>query len=287
MGIAGTAAHAQHIDTAVHRPEKEAGPFLSSRNLESVVDHPPIDDGHTRRERNAEIIESNIERAARSVDFETRLWAQFEREQRAQDRVLESALIAAARRSLEERRTRQSFAARRAALRARRDAASRLARNWLRQRHAPDAEKLRRRHEEERAALARRQQRVLFRLAAIFDLTGRTKKSRAAERQALTGSHKAERQALAVQVRMARRDWAEAISARYRAGTEELSRARAQALARLQEGHGAALQHEDRQRQAREAGREQARSALQQRFATWKQADKAGAGRERGMDHGP
>ena len=113
------------------------------------------------------------------------------------------------------------------------------------------------------------------------------KKSRAAERQALTGRHKAERQALAVQVRMARRDWAEAISARYRAGTEELSRARAQALARLQESHGAALQHEDRQRQVREAGREQARSALQQRIVTWKQAGKAGAGRERVMDHGP
>lgn len=148
---------AQHIDTAVHRPESKAVPSPSPRNPERVVDYPLIDAGRTRRERNAEIIDLNIDRAARSADFETRLWAQFEREQRAQDRVLESALIAAARRrSLEERRIRQSFTARRAVLRARRDAAGRLARNWLRQRYAPDAEKLRRRHEEERAALVRR-----------------------------------------------------------------------------------------------------------------------------------
>jgi len=277
---------AQHIDTAVHRPESKAVPSPSLRNPARVVDYPLIDAGRTRRERNAEIIDLNIERAARSGDFETRLWAQFEREQRAQDRVLESALIAAARRrSLQERRIRQDFAARLAALRARRDAALRLARSWLRQRYAPDVEELRRRHEEERAALSKRQRRVLSRLAAIFDLTGRTKISRAAERQALTGRHKEQRQALAAQIRAARAVQAEAVSARYRAAKTGIEQERLQALARLQEGHGAALQHEDRQRQAREAGREQARSALELRILNWKQAGKAGP--HRGLDYGP
>ncbi len=266
---------AQHIDSQVHRPESKVVPSPSPRMPERVIDYPLIDAGRTRRERNAEIIDLNIERAARSENFETRVWAQFEREQRAQDRVLEGAVISAARqRTTELRRVKQGFAARRAELRARRNAEGRLARDWIRQRYAPDAANLRKRHDGERAALSRQQQRVLSRLAALFDITGRTKKTRAEERQALAERHRQERRAFAQTVRDARAAQAEAVTARYQPEKIEIAQARTQALTRLAERHSEALVREDRQRQAREAEREQARNTVQQQITTWKQARK-------------
>jgi hypothetical protein len=104
-----------------------------------VIDYPYIDAGRTRRERNAEIVDLNLERAARSPQFETRVWAQFEREQRAKDCPVEDRLRAAARRrTLEERRIRRAAASQARGIRARRDAEARLARDWIRQRYQPE-----------------------------------------------------------------------------------------------------------------------------------------------------
>ena len=83
----------------------------SPRNPDRVIDYPMIDAGRTRRERNAEIIDLNLERAARSEHFETRVLAQFERDQRALDRPVENQVMAnERRRTLAERRMRRHYA---------------------------------------------------------------------------------------------------------------------------------------------------------------------------------
>jgi hypothetical protein len=83
----------------VQRPESKVVPDPALRYPERVIDYPLIDAGRTRRERIAEIADLNIERAARSPDFQTRAMAQFEREQRTKDRVTEAEITAAARRA--------------------------------------------------------------------------------------------------------------------------------------------------------------------------------------------
>jgi hypothetical protein len=64
---------AYYIDTAVWRPQSKVVPSPTPRHPDRVIDYPMIDGGRTRRERNAEIIDFNLEKAARSPDFETRL----------------------------------------------------------------------------------------------------------------------------------------------------------------------------------------------------------------------
>lgn len=145
---------AQTIETFVKRPESKRVPDPTPRHPDRVIDYPMIDAGRTRRERNAEIVDINLEREARSKDFETRVIAQFERDQRVKDRLVDMQVIAAnRRRTLEERRIKRHFAKDEQDMRARRDADNRLARDWLKQRHAPEVHSLRRRHAEERDAI--------------------------------------------------------------------------------------------------------------------------------------
>lgn len=273
---------AQHVDTEVHRPESKAVPSPSPRNPERVVDYPLIDAGRTRRERNAEIIDLNIERAARSPHFETRVWAQFEREQRAKDRPAEAQVTAAARRrTLEQRRIRRSVAAEAQDIRARRDAEARLARQWIKQRYLPETLALRQRHAAERSDLKNQQDRLLARFFAMVDVTGRTRRKRDASRMALSATHQAERQALAGTIRGQRTVQLAAIEGRYRPELDELARTRAQRLELLAERHAAETAQEDRLLQARAAEREQARIQVQAQIDAWKRMQRAQDGRER------
>lgn len=278
---------AQHIDTQVQRPQSRPVPDPTPRHPDRVIDYPMIDAGRTRRERNAEIIDLNLERAARSPDFETRVQAAFEREQRGRDRLLESRLVAGARRrTLEERRIRRARAAEAREIRARRQAEQRFARDWLRQRHAPEAKALRDRHRNERAALSQQQGRLLPRFFAVIDFTGRTRRSRDAARLALAGKHKAERQALAGRIRSDREVQRQAVDARYRPELGELARLRTQQLDSLRERHTAEQAQEDRLLQAREAEREQARERLREQIDAWKRAQRE-RDRESGITAAP
>ncbi len=266
---------AQHIDTQVQRPQSRPVPDPTPRHPDRVIDYPMIDAGRTRRERNAEIIDLNLERAARSPDFEARVQAQFEREQRAKDRVLEARLVAGARRrTLEERRIRRARAAQAREIRARREAERRFARDWLRQRHAPEAKALRDRHRNERDTLSQQQGKLLPRFFAVIDFTGRTRRKNEAMRLALAARHKAEREALAGRIREARTVQRAAVEARYRPEIDELARLRAQQLDILRERHTAEQAQEDRLLQEREAEREQGREALQQQIDAWKRAQR-------------
>lgn len=266
---------AQHIDTQVKRPESKPVPAPTPRMPERVIDYPMIDAGRTRRERNGEIIDLNLERAARSEHFETRVWALFEREQRAKDRPVETqAMAAARRRTLEERRIRRGFAEQERDIRARRDAEARFTRDWLRERHSADAGGLKARHEAGRHELAARHSQLLGRVWAAVDLTGRTKQRRAEERDTLARQQREERQALAVRIRQDRQKQAEAVRARYLAEMEDVKRTRAQKLGVLQLRQDEERAKEDALLQARAAERERQRLAVQKQIEDWKKAQR-------------
>lgn len=110
--------HAQHIEGNIRRPR-------SRRRINGcgrVIDYPSIDNGRTRREFNVHIIDLNLERAARSRNPETAVWAQFEKDERAKDRALEEQLAREEQERTSARRAAsQAFLARVKKLRAERD----------------------------------------------------------------------------------------------------------------------------------------------------------------------
>jgi len=269
---------AQEIDTNVRRPESKVVPSPSPRHPDRVIDYPMIDAGRTRRERNAEIIDLNLERDARSPLFQTRVWAQFEREQRAKDRIADTQIIAAnRRRTLEERRIRRSFAQDERELRLRRDAEGQFTRDWTKQRFAPEQATLKVSQADERDTLAQDQKRLLGRLWAAIDLSGRTRQRREEERQTLIARHAEERRELSERIRQARTAQAEAVRARYDGQQAELAEAKAQKLAVLRTRHESERLKDDAVLQARALDREKARTVLQQQIETQRQAERSQA----------
>lgn len=262
---------AQHIDVMVQRPVSKVVADPTPRRPDRVIDYPLIDAGRTRRERHAEIVDLNLEREARSPDFETRVWAQFERDQRAKDRPVEAQLIAMARRqTLEERRIKQDAQAKAADVRARQRAESGFVRSWLKERMAPEAAALKVRHAQECAALARDQGRVFARLFTVLDLTGRTRARQDEARKALSTRQAAERRALSADMRGRRSAQQSAVESRYAPELDEIRQERNAKLRALKDRHGEERELADRLLQVRESEREQDRSAIQTQIETWK-----------------
>ena len=166
---------ASHIDRTVARPQSKIVPSPAPRHPERVIDYPMIDAGRTRRERNEEIIDFNLEKAARSPDFETRLWAQFEREQRLMDRPIEAQRVTAARRrTLEERRLRSRFKAQLREVRAKRHAEAALVRAWINQRLAPEITSLKARQHTQWTEMQQHRGRLANLFRTAIDMKGMT-----------------------------------------------------------------------------------------------------------------
>lgn len=268
------------IDQTVKRPESKVVPSPTPRNPDRVIDYPMIDAGRTRRERNAEIIDFNLEKAARSPDTETRIWAKFEREQRAKDRPVEAQVVASARRrTLEERRLRGGFKARLKEARARRNAEAALSRAWTNQRLAPEIATLETRQADEQLRMRQQQGRLFTRFIAAIDVTGKTRRKHKTALQVLEQRHRQERRELAAQIREARAVQAEAVRARYQPEIEDTKLKRRQGVAALKERHRDERKREEGTLQAREAEREQDRASLQQQLDAWKKAQRQTGGR--------
>jgi len=266
---------AQHIEEFVQRPESQVRTTATGRE----IDYPLIDAGRTRKERHAEIVDLNLERALRSRDFATRVWAQFERDQRAIERPIEATRIAAARRrTLEERRVKAQAKKRTDDIRRRREAERRMVTQWLRQRHAPDSAALKQRQSEERERQGTAHRALLGRTLAFLDFTGRTRKRREEERQALIARHREERATLAQRLREARAAQENAVQARYTPELRDALQRRKQRLQALADRHKAQMIEEDRHLQQLVAQREQAARELQAQIETYKRAQKSKAG---------
>jgi hypothetical protein len=276
---------AQHIENQVQRPESRARQDRRGR----VIDYPMIDAGRTRKERHAEIVDLNLERAARSPDFETRERAKWERDQRAKDIVLERTLTAEARRrTLEKRRVIGLHRVRFTELR-RQEAAERgAAVAKVREKFSPALASLKERHASERIALRDRESTVWRRVAILLDFTGKARSRRDENRRALGGLQKQERTDLGAQYRQSRSIQIQAVQARYKPQRSEIITERTFTLGIMKDRHGEAEAKADRARQAREAERERDREMLDRTMRLVKDriagpsSSPRGLGRERG-----
>lgn len=277
---------AQHIETHVQRPASRVRKDGRGRE----IDYPMIDAGRTRKERHAEIVDFNLEKAARSPDFETRERAKFERDQRGKDRVLERELTTSARRrTLERRRLTGTYRGQLGELRMQETAERRAALSKVRDTYSPALASLRERHAQERDALKERESTLWRRVVMVLDITGRSRQRRDDARSALAYIHTNERRDLLAKYREDRTSQQDAVRARYSPIREEIIDERSRKMGVLRERHAEAEAKDDSRRQEREADREYDRSQLETAFRVMKgpaQTQGHDRGRESGPSHG-
>jgi len=254
---------AAHVDQFVERPDSKIKQTGNGR----VIDYPQIDDGRTRKERHAEIIDLNIEKAARSKSFRVRETAKVQREQARLDRDLENSLIGEAR-----RRTRQQRMARAAyrdalkPIRESRKADEASLRDVFRAAWTRRREAITERHQAERAALKAEHGRMGARVMRAIDFTGRTKRRQEAEKQALQDTQRQERAEMAAGYRAFKQERQEGLKQRYGAVQRKVRAKHAPRLEQLAEQRREAEREADRQRQMRAAEREQIERQAEERI---------------------
>lgn len=272
---------AQHIDGMVQRPESQPRPQRKRRLRNSgyencqTADYPMIDAGRTRMERNSEIIDLNLERAARSPDFETRLWAQHERNQVREDRqVREWIAVRARRRTLEERRIKAGFHEKETELRQAARSERKVVIDELRRRYRPRIEDVRARQAQEREALKRTQARLLVRAWTLVSAGARRKRDEA--KQTLVRRHADERSALLSEYRDSRSAQIAAVKARHDPLLADIRRQQRARLRSAADRFSDQLTEEDKRLQARETAREASRRALAVRLRQFRDRGASG-----------
>ena len=279
----------QHIDKMIHRPESRVRPKGKRSNWKGdgwITDYPAIDDGKTRKERNLEIIDINLERASKSKDFETRVWAQFEKKQRQKDLALEKEIIANEReRTLEERKTKQAFRKQLDALNQKKQADFKLARDWADQKFAPKREKQKARQEDEAKALESQQNKFLTRMFTKIDITGTLKRKQEKARNELAKGHRAEQRALDTEYRKEVQAKEQATQERLKPKYTQIKEKRKESLTELTSRHKETRKVEDVYLQERETEREKEAKKLEKTVADWKRIERRrGPGDDRDKD---
>lgn len=275
---------AVHVDEFVERPSSKIRETGQGR----TIDYPQIDEGRTRKERHGEIVDLNLERAARSPDFRVRETAKFQREQMKLDRQLENHLIQEARqRTKELRALRADYRAElRDAIKARREE-SRTVRSALREGWVEKRSALAERHQGERSVLKAEHGRISARVLRLIDITGRTRTRQSNEQQALKDQHAAERHDLVQLHRDEKAALQGAVSERHAGIKRELKAAYAPQMERLREAHETEEIDAERERQMRAAERDQAETKLDRTLANaervYKQMQR-GRNRDRGLE---
>jgi hypothetical protein len=249
----------EEVERHVQRPTSKKRVNGAGRE----IDYPAIDQGRTRKDRNAEIIDMNLERAARSPDHETRTWARFEREQIKLDRKLESDLaVLSRRRTMEQRQLRASFRVQATELRQRRDDERHAGHAIHRENLSGCVRALRDRQAQERAALARKQESLWGRFSRVADVTGSTRRRQSEVRRTQIATHKIERSDLA---RRSRQDWTafgDALGGKFAPQEDALAEQRREALATMRIMHMRGEAQADAKRQLREQAREAERQQV-------------------------
>ena len=255
---------AMEIEASVERPASKARETGQGR----IIDYPLIDEGRTRKERHAEIVDFNLEKAARSPDARTRETARLQRQQAGLDRQLETQLIREARqRTLEARAFAAQYRGELRSLRQAHRAEDRALREGLRSQWKEQRTALSERHCAERDALGKDQGRFVARVMRVLDVTGGTRKRQEEERLQLLTRHREERQAFVASHRETKADARAAMNDRYGDMRRELKAAHAPQHDAMREAHQQASLEADRQRQMRAAEREQAEQQLERDLA--------------------
>ena len=268
---------ADRIESRVQAPASKP-----VRNRRREIDYPAIDQGRTRKGRNAEIIDLNLERAMRAPDPLTRALARFERAQGQIDRRLESDLSRQARiRTREFRRVRREFRIEVRETRARSDAERRLVLDWTKMQAKAALASLLTAQATERKALQQRQGRLWVRLQAIADVTGRTRQKRAQERLTLHHGHKDARAQLIGHWRNVRKQQSVQIDDTRRIALRKVIDRRDEELSHLRARHLTEERHAEQLRQQREREREDGRTAIERQMQAALKA--MSAKRDRGL----
>ena len=281
--------NAQQIDKFVERPQSKVRPKGKRSNQKEdhwVSDYPMIDAGRSRRERNNEIVNLNLERASRSKDFETRAWAQYEKEQQALDRNLENTLIPQARRrTLEERRIRQEFKEKLDTVRKTRDADLKLVKNWTRQKYAPALSRMDTQQSQEINAYDKNRKAFWNRLWS--GLSPRFRQKQEQTKADLLNRHRAARKAFRRKYRDEVEKQTEAVQQRANPKYEAIKRDRRTTLSDLRKKQREPEKEAELLWQNREIVREQESRILEKAIADWKRMQKKRVN-ERGhdQDHG-
>jgi len=253
---------AMEIEGKVDRPQSQVKETGNGR----VIDYPTIDEGRTRKERHGEIVDLNLEKAARSKDFRTREMARFEREQRKLDQKLENTLIAEARqRTQDARALRRSYRSELTGLRQDQRAETRAQASAFKQDWTARRGVLTKRHRAERAALKADQGRIKARVLRFIDVTGQTRRRQEAQKQEMQSRHAEDRAALVTSYRDQKREAQDQLKTRHNLMRRELKADHAPQFARLKVEHRQADTEADRQRQMRAAERDQAETRLDER----------------------
>jgi hypothetical protein len=284
--------NAQQIDKFVERPEsvvRSKGKRSNWKGDGWTTDYPMIDAGRTRRERNQEIIDLNLERDLRSKDFNTRAWAQFEKQQGLLDRNLENQIIPEARkRTLEERRVRQEYKERLDRERKTRDHDLKMRRDWTRQKYAPTLSRIQNQQKEKVLELETKQGKLFNRLWSGLSSNFRHKQEQT--KAELLNAQRSERMAFREKYRDEVENKGKTAQERSKSKIEVIRTERQTSLHELRDRHKVAEQKTDTLLQARENEREQERQVLEKTIAEWKQFEKQydkepkrtqGRGRER------
>lgn len=262
---------AQHIEGHVRRPQSRARINGCGR----LIDYPSIDNGRTRREFNAQIIDLNLERAARSENPETATWARFEKEQRAKDRLLEERLATERQeRAAERRSVSQHHWQHAKRLRAERDGELREAIRRVRAIYDPQREAMSAAQQSERAALKDKQGRLRARLLRLVDITGTTRRRQDAARKLLSAEHRKARKELTAAYRVARASAEKSIKDRFAGMLGKVERQRRAELAELDKRHAGSIRYAEDQRQQREIEREHSRQLAEEKIAAWRSSRK-------------
>jgi MobA/MobL family protein len=281
--------NAQQIDKFVERPQSQVrrkGKRSNQKDEHWVSDYPMIDAGRTRKERNSEIIDLNLARAAKSKDFETRQWAKFEKEQRFLDRNLENQLIPEARRrTLEERQMCQGFRAKLTNVKQQKQADLKINRDWMRAKYAPAFAGLKDTQAKELADTHKRQKNFFVRLWSGLDITGTFRRKQEQTKTNLLKGHRAARKAFRQKYRSEAAKRLEAIQKRSAPQYDAIKKQRRDALFKLRESHKDAETSHDRLWQARETERAQGAEVLEKTIADWKRMQKKRVN-EKDRDHG-
>ena len=264
---------AQHIHDNVERPQSKQRINGCGR----VIDYPFIDQGRTRREFNAHILDINLAKAAQGRDPVTVLWAQYEREQHKLDQALENRLAEEKHKRTEELRlTSLSYQTKIKTLRAERNLKTRAALRKLKDKHDQQRQVIRARHHKDKLALKDKQSRLHIQIFAWLDFTGITRKKMEAARKRLSKKHRQERRAFQEQVEERRRLVEEGIKATYKAKIDRCQAQRLEHLSQLKNHHDQLENFADHERQKREAEHEHMREITERKVQDWKKRERLG-----------
>ena len=270
-------ANGQHVDKFKCRPQSQDRPETTWRKeYRDKIPYTQIDQGRTRAERNAEIIDFNLERAARSKDLATALAAQAEKQLAVEDREIHCKHTAIRRRirAQEDNVKAQHRETINTLFQQRRDKAGE-ATAQEKERLQASLQEMQDSHRLAAEHLQCQHDSLKARFMRGLDITGRIRKKHEKEKQNLTAMQAAERK------RKERESYSDEnirvsdILNKHTLYIRQAEDNRTAHLQQLKTRHAADYEHIEREQQAQEARRDQVRIETAEKARLYKQAAKA------------